>query len=100
MAKRFEQAWKPEWTARLDTLGLTRHDALTLASIVEREAKLPEERPVIAGVYLNRLRSGMLLQADPTVQYALPAHKPRLLYKDYELSHRTILIFTKAYHRD
>jgi UPF0755 protein len=82
MAKRFEQAWKPEWTARLDTLGLSRHDALTLASIVEREARLPEERPVIAGVYLNRLRSGMRLQADPTVQYALPAHKARLFYKD------------------
>jgi UPF0755 protein len=82
MAKRFEQAWKPEWTARLDTLGLSRHDALTLASIVEREAKLPEERPVIAGVYFNRLRNGMRLQADPTVQYALPAHKTRLLYKD------------------
>jgi len=82
MAKRFEQAWKPAWTARLDTLGLSRHDALTLASIVEREAKVPEERPVIAGVYLNRLRDGMRLQADPTVQYALPAHKPRLFYKD------------------
>lgn len=82
MAKRFEQAWKPEWTARLDTLGLSRHDVLALASIVETEAKLPPERPVIAGVYLNRLRDGMRLQADPTVQYALPAHKTRLLYKD------------------
>jgi len=82
MARRFEQAWKREWTARLDTLGLTRHDALVLASIVEKETRLPEERPVIAGVYLNRLRNGMLLQADPTVQYALPAHKSRLLYKD------------------
>ena len=82
MATRFEHAWKPGWTARLDTLGLSRHDALTLASIVEREARVPEERPVIAGVYLNRLRDGMLLQADPTVQYALPAHKTRLFYKD------------------
>jgi UPF0755 protein len=82
MARRFEQVWKPGWTARLDTLGLSRHDALTLASIVEREAKLPEERPVIAGVYLNRLRDGMRLQADPTVQYALPAHQTRLFYKD------------------
>lgn len=82
MTKRFEQAWKPAWTARLDTLGLSRHDVLSLASIVEREAKLPEERPVIAGVYLNRLRIGMRMQADPTVQYALPAHKTRLLYED------------------
>jgi len=82
MTRRFEQIWQSEWTARLDTLGLSRHDLMTLASIVETEAKLPEERPVIAGVYLNRLRAGMLLQADPTVQYALPAHKARLFYKD------------------
>jgi UPF0755 protein len=82
MTRRFEQIWQTQWTARLDTVGLSRHDLMTLASIVETEAKLPEERPVIAGVYLNRLRAGMLLQADPTVQYALPAHKPRLFYKD------------------
>jgi UPF0755 protein len=51
--------------------GLTLHDVLTLASIVERETALPEERPLIASVYLNRLNSDMLLQADPTVQYAM-----------------------------
>ena len=81
MVKRFEQIWKPEWTARLDTVGLSRNDVMALASIVEKEAKVPEERPVIAGVYMNRLRAGMLLQADPTVQYALPVHQTRLLYK-------------------
>lgn len=81
MVKRFEQIWTPQWTARLDSIGLTRNDILTLASIVEKEAKLPAERPVIAGVYMNRLRQGMLLQADPTVQYALPQHQTRLLYR-------------------
>ena len=81
MVRRFEQRWRPEWTARLDSLTVSRHDVLTLASIVEREAKRPEERPVIAAVYWNRLRKGMLLQADPTVQYALPQYQRRLLNK-------------------
>jgi UPF0755 protein len=81
MVRRFEQQWRPEWLGRLDTLALSRHDLLTLASIVEREAKLAEERPVIAAVYLNRLRKGMRLEADPTVQYALPVYQKRLLYK-------------------
>ena len=81
MVRRFEQRWKPEWSARLDTFALSRHDLITLASIVEEEAKLPQERPIIAGVYWNRLRKGMLLQADPTVQYALPQYQTRLLYK-------------------
>ena len=79
MIRRFEQRWKPEWSARLDTMAVSRHDLLTMASIVEREAKKAEERPVIASVYWNRLRRGMLLQADPTVQYALPQYQSRLL---------------------
>jgi UPF0755 protein len=81
MVRRFEQRWKPEWTARLDTFALSRHELITLASIVEEEAKLPHERPIIAAVYWNRLRRGMLLQADPTVQYALPQYQTRLLYR-------------------
>jgi UPF0755 protein len=85
MVQRFEQVWKPTWTARLDTIHLSRNDVMALAAIVEKEARLPQERPVIAAVYLNRLRTGMLLQADPTVQYALGTHVARVLYKDLEV---------------
>lgn len=85
MVERFELAWRPEWDARLQALAFSRHDAVTLASIVEREARRPEERPVIAAVYYNRLRKGMRLQADPTVQYALGRHVGRVLYRDLEI---------------
>ena len=67
MDKSFTKALRSE---ALDA-GLTMHGALTLASIIEREAKVPEERPVMAQVFLKRLRIGMKLEADPTVQYAL-----------------------------
>jgi len=50
---------------------LSLHEVVTVASIVEREAVIPDERPSIAGVYLNRLKTGMRLEADPTVQYAM-----------------------------
>lgn len=85
MVARFEQAWRPEWNDRLQALALKRHDAVTLASIVEREAVRPEERPAIAAVYYNRLRKGMRLESDPTVQYALGHHTARVLYRDLEV---------------
>lgn len=85
MVRRFELEWKPEWDARLGELAMNRHDIVTLASIIEEEAKLPQERPVISAVYHNRLKIGMALQADPTVQYARGAHAERVLYKDLEI---------------
>lgn len=85
MIERFLDAWKPEWDARLQAMSISRHDAITMASIVEKEARKPEERPIISAVYWNRVKKGMRLQADPTVQYALPQHVARVLYKDLEV---------------
>jgi UPF0755 protein len=88
MAESFLREWKPAWTARLDTLELTQLQLVTFASIVEGEARVDDERETIAGVYHNRLRIGMALQADPTVQYAIALktgkRKPRLFEKDYQ----------------
>ena len=87
MVETFNAEWRPEWTARLDTLGLRRIELMALASIVEGEARADDERETIAGVYRNRIRIGMPLQADPTVQYAIllatGKRKPRLYQKDY-----------------
>src|SRR5436190_19229861 len=82
MVYSFERRWRPDWDSSATELKINRNDLVTMASIVEREARLPEERPVIAAVYYNRLKRGMLLQADPTVQYALGHHVGRVLYKD------------------
>ena len=82
MTQRFTEMWDASWDARLVELHMSRNDIVTLASIIEKEAQLPEERPVISAVYHNRLKRKMLLQADPTVQYALGLHRDRLFYRD------------------
>ncbi len=69
----FQERVQPESITETDQMGLTLHQIITIASIVEREAVLPEERPIIASVYYNRISQGMPLQADPTVQYELGA---------------------------
>jgi len=88
MAEGFKEGWEPGWSARLDSIGMTQLELVTLASIVEGEARADDERETIAGVYHNRLRIGMALQADPTVQYAIALvtgkRKPRLFEKDYQ----------------
>jgi len=86
MAEEFESQWEPSWTPRLDTLGLTRHQLVTFASIVEGEVRVPEDRPFVSAVYHNRLRIGMPLQADPTVIYAL-GRRRRLFERDYRIDH-------------
>jgi UPF0755 protein len=71
MLETFDARVTPEMRAAAANRGLSVYGLVTLASIVEREAVLAEERPVIAGVYYNRLEGGWLLGACPTVQYAL-----------------------------
>jgi UPF0755 protein len=85
MVAQFRREFGPAWRARAESLGMSVHEIVTLASIVEEEARVPEERKTIAGVYWNRLRRGMPLEADPTVQYALGGHRERVLYRDLEV---------------
>lgn len=84
LATRYRAIWTPARRARADSLGMTEREVVTLASIVEKEAKRREEMPLIAAVYRNRLDIGYPLQADPTVQYALGEHQQRLLYSHIE----------------
>jgi len=70
MISRFEEVFTPEWSMRASQLGLTVHQVVTLASIIEKEAKVPDERPHMASVFFNRLKRGMPLGSDPTFIYA------------------------------
>lgn len=71
MVDGFEKALAPETLSAAEARGLTLRELVTLASIVEKETGKPEERPLVAAVYSNRLKIGMALQCDPTVIYAL-----------------------------
>ncbi|MFN2515011.1 MAG: endolytic transglycosylase MltG [Pyrinomonadaceae bacterium] len=70
MVKRFHKEWKPDWTQRARTLGLSPREAVTTASLIETEAKLRDERPVIASVIYNRLKKEMPLAVDSSIIYA------------------------------
>lgn len=80
MVRGYHSFWTPERRAQLDSTGLSERELVTLASIVQAEARVMSEMPRIASVYHNRVRDGWLLQADPTVLYALGGPRPRLLF--------------------
>ncbi|MGK9477169.1 endolytic transglycosylase MltG [Melioribacter sp. OK-6-Me] len=80
---------KPEVQKRMKELGMNKHEILTLASIIDAESNNFSEFKTISGVYHNRLKRGMLLQADPTVQFLIRHRKnKKVYYKDLEIDSR------------
>ncbi len=77
--------WPADRTELLESSGLSVHETIILASIVEREAKVDSERAVISGVFLSRIRRGMKLESCATVQYAIGEVREVLLYRDLEI---------------
>ncbi len=84
MVRRYREVWTEERRARAEELGMSEREVMSLAAIVQGEARRTEEMRTISGVFHNRLRIGYLLQADPTVQYALGERRSRLLYRDID----------------
>lgn len=86
MVDRFIDVVMPVVEGRAAPLGMNLHEVVTLASIVEKEALLRREQPIIASVFINRLSIDMPLQADPTIAYLFDEHRTRLLYADLEIA--------------
>ena len=81
----YKNFWRDAFRDRARELNMTEHEVVTLASIIEGEAIYDKERPIISGVYHNRLNRGMRLQADPTIQYIIEDGPRRLLNRDLRI---------------
>ena len=85
LVKEYKKFWNDANLSKADSLGFTPYEITTLASIIEGEAIYDSERSIISAVYHNRLKIGMKLQADPTVQYIIDDGPRRLLNKDLRI---------------
>lgn len=85
MVSLLEREVYQKYREEIERSGFSFHQILTIASLIEREAKVPEDRPLISAVIRNRLGRDMKLEIDATVLYALGKHKPRVLYRDLEI---------------
>ncbi|MFQ5822745.1 MAG: endolytic transglycosylase MltG [bacterium] len=85
MVNQFKKQFDDSLRSRTEELGFSVSELITLASIIEGEAVIDSERTLISAVYHNRLKKGMLLQADPTIQYIIEDSPRRLLKKDLEI---------------
>jgi UPF0755 protein len=85
MLDRFNKIFNADYYARAEELGMTVDEVVTLASIIEREARLDEEFPIVASVFHNRIDIDMLLQSCATVQFILKERKEVLLFADIEI---------------
>lgn len=83
MNREYQAFWTEERLRLAEQMRLTPQEVVTLASIVEEETRLDSDKPIVAGLYLNRLRRGMLLQADPTVKYAVGDFALRRILKEH-----------------
>jgi len=95
MLTEYNKFWNQQRTKKAEQLGLSKLEVISLASIVQKESVKVDERPTIAGVYINRLRKRMRLQADPTVIYSIKDYYKnfdtiirRVLYRDLRLKSR------------
>lgn len=82
LQKEHDKFWNEERRQKADAIGLTPDEVCTLASIIDEETSNNQEKPMIAGMYLNRIHADMPLQADPTVKYALQNFALRRIYHD------------------